>query len=201
VRNPRRVLVTIGHGKGESLGHHLAGVVTAALAEDGAEHRVQDLLADGFDPVLRLPPGGRHAPRVTAAEDPLLHRYQEDVIWADRHVILHPSWWFSPPAILKGWVDRVLAEGVAFRQPPGAAPTGLLGGRRVLVVQTFNATRAVEALVARGLAPSFWRRGVFLALGVGSVDRVAVHGVEELRPPALARAERRLRSAVRELLA
>jgi putative NADPH-quinone reductase len=197
---PRKVLVTIGHGKTESLGHHLARVALGALDEAGADHRLQDLLADGFDPVLRLPARARHAPRVAADEDALVHRYQEDVLWADRHLVVHPAWWFSPPAILTGWVERVLAEGVAFDQPPDSPPEGRLAGRRVLVVQTFQASRTVEALVARGLAAAWWKRGVFGALGAEEVRRFAVHSVGELTDPALARIERRLRRAVHGLV-
>jgi putative NADPH-quinone reductase len=197
---PHRVVLTIGHGKAESLCHHLTRVASQALREAGAELRVQDLLADGFDPVLRLPPGARHAPRLKAAEDPLVHRYQQDVLWADRHVIVHPAWWFSPPAILTGWVERVLAEGIAFEQPEGSPPAGRLGGRRALVVQTFQASRAVEGLVARGLSAAWWRRGVFGALGAEEARRFAVHSFGVLTPASLARVERRLRRAVLRLL-
>jgi putative NADPH-quinone reductase len=192
--------VTLGHGKSDSLCHHLARVAIETLDRAGAERRVQDLLADGFDPVLRLEPRARHAPRLGADEDPLVHRYQQDVLWADRHLVVHPCWWFGPPAILKGWVDRVLAEGIAFRQPEGRPPEGLLGGRRALVVQTFNAGRAVEAVVARGLAARTWRRGIFGALGMGDVQRLAVHEVRDISPGALARAERGARRATAALL-
>lgn len=196
-----RVLLTLGHGRRESLVHRLAEEVRQELDGRGAAHRTQDLLADGFSPVLRLERCQRHARVCRAEDDALLHRYQEDVSWADRHVLLHPVWWFGAPAILRGWVDRVLAEGLAFEQPPGEAPRGLLDGRRVLLVQALGASRLVERLVAGSLATTTWSRGVFRPLGVTDVKRLAVHETETLTEARLEASLRRLRAAVRRLLA
>lgn len=197
---PRRALAVLGHGRAASLGHHLLAVVRDELAARGAETRVHDLLADGFDPCLRLGPEERYATPPAEADDPLVHRYCADVRWADTYVVLHPVWWFAPPAILKGWVDRVLVDSVGVRQPIAGAPEGLLGGRRALVVQTFNAPRAVDTLLMRGLAEAFWRRAVFASVGISHVKRVALHGVEGLTAEALAGHERRLRRAVGALV-
>ncbi len=108
-----RVLLILGHGREKSLCQHLAQVALSTLEEQRAEWRMHDLLADGFDPVLRLEQDQRHAPALSSAEDPLVARYQQDVQWAQAYVVIHPIWWFAPPAILKGWVDRVLVDGVA----------------------------------------------------------------------------------------
>lgn len=171
-----------------------------AAEERGAEVRVHDLLADGFDPMLRLAPEERYATLPAGEVDPLVYRYGEDVRWAQAYVVVHPVWWFAPPAILKGWVDRVLVDGVAIHQPAAGPPEGLLDGRRALVVQTFNAPRAVDTLFMRNLSEVFWRRAVFGSIGVRQVKRVAFYGVEGISDVALATCERRLRRAVGALL-
>jgi putative NADPH-quinone reductase len=174
------VLVVLGHGRRASLNHALVEALTRELHARGAETRVHDLLEDGFDPVLRLAPGERHPGRADPALDPLLHRYQVDVRWSELLVIVHPVWWFAPPAILKGWVDRVLADGVALRQEPGAVPRPLLEGRRGFLVQTFNTHRTVDRLVFRGLSSFFWKHAVFAPVGIRQFARYALYGVEDL---------------------
>ncbi len=60
--------------------------------------------------------------------DPLVARYQAELVAADRLLVVHPNWWGKPPAVLAGWLDRVLAPGVAYKLEGGAAgaPTGQL---------------------------------------------------------------------------
>jgi NAD(P)H dehydrogenase (quinone) len=196
-RRARRVLLVLGHGRPDSLCHRLMRAVRETLVDRGAEVRTQDLLADGFDPVLRLPRDVRHAlPEHTS---PLARRYHEDVKWMDALVVVHPVWWFAPPAILKGWVDQVLVHGVAIEQQEEGNPRPLLRGRRALVIQTYNASRSVDRLVMRGLSESFWRRAVFLSVGILRVRRIAFYGVDTLSPRRLATLESRVRKAAEKL--
>jgi len=181
------------------LGHRILEVARKALVEADTPHRVQDLLADGFDPRLRLTAGATHAAACSAEEDPLVHRYQEDVRWADAIVVVHPVWWFAPPAILKGWVDRVLVDGVAIRLETNRPPSPLLGGRRALVVQTFSATKTVDRILLRGLAGRFWSQAVFRTTGIERVTRLALHGVTDLGDARLGRFEAKVRREVARL--
>jgi len=193
------VLLVLGHGRTESLGHHLARVARAELEGRGATCRVHDLLADGFDPVLRLRTEQSSAEEVDATAEPLVARYQDDVRWADAYLIVHPVWWFAPPALLKGWVDRVLADGVAVdhREEP---PRGLLTGRRALVVQTFKAPRAVDRLLMKRVSSQFWSRAVFRSVGVRDVTLLGLYGASAPWGKRLERFERRLRGRVARLV-
>ncbi len=199
---PPRVLLVIGHGRESSFCHHLLELVRGQLLEAGVAHRTHDLLADGFDPVLRLAEGQLHAGRVDSRQDPLTAAYQDDVCWADAYVIVHPVWWFAPPAILKGWVDRVLVDGVALRQSDsGGPPEGILNGRRGLVIQTFNADRVVDKVVFGSMSKRFWRKSVFLPVGIKKVSHFPVYSVCALEASHLQRIDARLRRTVAALLA
>ena len=197
---PRRALVVLGHGRAESLCHHLTRVILDGLDQAGVEHRVHDLLADGFDPVLRIPPGRRFTSHEPADGDQLLRRYQDVVAWADLYIVVHPVWWFSPPAILKGWIDRVFVDGVALERGQEGPPHGVLEGRRALVVQTFGVPRAVHRVAFLSLASLFWKRAVFASVGVRSVRNVALYSVENLTDKRLARQLEGLRRALRKSL-
>jgi putative NADPH-quinone reductase len=196
----RRVVVVHGAGREAGLGGQLVEVVLGELERLGAQQRLQDLLADGFDPVLRLDPDQRHAERCSAADDPLTHRYQEEVRWAEALVFVHPTWWFAPPAILKGWIDRVLVEDVALLHRAGRSPQALLAGRQALLVQTFNTRRAIDRLVFRGASEAFWRRAVLGPCGVRLTGRVALYSVEHLTPARFETECRRVREAVAALV-
>ncbi len=198
--SPRRVLLVHGAARQGGLGLRLRRRALEVLEAGGAEVRVHDLLSDGFDPVLRLPDDAPHATACDAQEDPLPARYQEDVRWAELFVVLHPVWWFAPPAILKGWVDRVLVHDVAIRQRTGGAPLPLLDGRRALLVQTFNTKRAVDRALFLGVTGAFWKRVVFASVGITSLSRLALYEVERLDERRLSRFEARLSRALELLL-
>ena len=78
------------------------------------------------------------------AADPLVERHCDDLMSADGIVIVHPSWWGQPPAILKGWIDRVFRAGTAYRFDETASgegvPVGLLKARKAIVFNTANST-------------------------------------------------------------
>lgn len=195
----RRVLIVHGNGRGTGLCHLLLEQISAAIASRGLELRVHDLLADGFDPVLRLRADQSHAEALSAQQDPLVARYQLDVGWADSFVIVHPVWWFAPPAILKGWVDRVLVDGIALSHA-SEPPRGLLAGRSALVVQTFKAPRLVDRILMGRLASRFWSKAVFFSLGVKQVTPLALYEVGALDPERLQRFRERLERALETCL-
>lgn len=196
----QKVLLVLGHGKPSGLCHHLLEAARQVLDEKGAACRVHDLLADGFDPILRLDPGEAHPTRRTSSGDRLLERYQEDVLWADAYIFIHPVWWFAPPAILKGWIDRVLIHEVAIRQRPPDSPEGLLSGRRALLVQTFNAQFTVDKLVMGGIAKQFWKRAVFASVGIKDFRRLAIYSANDLNEGKLEAHRQRLRRAAEQLV-
>ena len=195
----QRVLIVYGNAKSNGLCRHLVERVIEHLDQRGAQWRFHNLLEDGFDPVLRMGPEQAHAEALTAEEDPLVHRYQQDVLWAEHLVIVQPVWWFAPPAILKGWVDRVLVDGIAVdhSQEP---PAGLLGGKKALLVQTFKAPRVVDRLLMRRISTSFWSRAVFFSVGIESTATLALYEVQDLSRRRLERFSRKLSRSLDKLL-
>lgn len=162
-----RVLVVLCHPDEGSLGAALAAAALAGAREAGAVTVLHDLYRDGFDP------------RLAAAEvagptfaDALAERYAADLLGADAVVVVHPVWFFGPPAALKGWVERVVREGVAFDVGEGGAVTGRLTAGAALVVTTGNAGAATEAALGDPVT-RFWRDVVFGPAGVASTRRLA----------------------------
>ncbi len=121
------------------------------------------------------------------------------MIWAELLVIVHPVWWFAPPALLKGWVDRVLAGGVALDHS-SEPPSGLLKGRRALVVQTFKTSRTVDRILMGGMSGKFWSRVVLPSVGISPCKVLSLYGSQAPWGQRLARFEDRLRTELKRLL-
>jgi putative NADPH-quinone reductase len=90
-------------------------------------------------------------------------------------VIVHPNWWGQPPAILKGWVDRVIRPGVAYAFEEGdsgeGVPVGLLRARTAVVLNTSNTPPAREREAFGDPLEAIWKRCVFELCGVRDVRR------------------------------
>jgi NAD(P)H dehydrogenase (quinone) len=134
-----KYLIVYAHPDPKSFNRALLGAVERRLDELGAGYDVRDLYALGFDPVLargELAPGGANgAPRDAQRE-------REFVAGADALIFIYPVWWFAMPAIMKGYIDRVFAEGFAFAFEGGRF-RGLLGGKRVFIINTTGSPREI----------------------------------------------------------
>jgi len=150
-------------------------VVLDRLAAAGAEVRLRDLYAEGFDPVLS---GPEHAGYEDAASNRIpVARHVEDLQWCDMLIFVYPTWWYGLPAMIKGWLDRVLLPGVAFLMPDGQTKDirpGLTQITRLGVFTTCGAswwlTRMVGAPGRRTLV-----RGVRLICARGCKTAFAAH--------------------------
>lgn len=113
-----RALVIYCHPRSDSFTAAVRDEVLARLAARGAEVRVQDLYAMGFDPVMG---GQEHRDYENEAinRQPVASQIA-DLTWCDTLIFVYPTWWYGLPAMLKGWLDRVLVPGVAFLMPDEA---------------------------------------------------------------------------------
>ncbi|GHE03076.1 NAD(P)H dehydrogenase [Defluviimonas sp. 20V17] len=137
-----RALIVYCHPREDSFTAAVRNTVTARLAAAGAEFRLLDLYARGFDPVMDAAEHGAYldapANRAPVAAD------VEALLWADTLIFIYPTWWYGLPAMLKGWLDRVLLPDVAFLMPgPGqqGIRPGLTRITRLGVFTTCGASR------------------------------------------------------------
>lgn len=165
-----KISVILGHPYEKSLNAAIAGAVTEALQEEGHEIRFHDLYQEKFNPVIS---GGELVTDVPEDELTMLH--QKEIREADGIVIIHPNWWGQPPAMLKGWVDRVLREEVAYTFPVGdnggGLPIGLLKARAALVFNTSNTPERREEEAFGDPLQRLWRDCIFAFCGVHTFDR------------------------------
>lgn len=164
------ISIILAHPAPGSFNHALAGAVSLQLAQNGHVVRLHDLYKEQFDPVLAA---GEIAADATLP--PAVATHCAEIAVAEGIVIVHPNWWGQPPAILTGWVDRVLRPRVAYRFLEGdggeGVPVGLLKAKTVLVLNTSNTPSARERSVFGDPLELLWENCIFGLCGVKDVRR------------------------------
>jgi len=158
------ISLILAHPSPDSLNRALARSILAALRESGHDVVLHDLYDERFDPCLTAGEIRTHR-----SDDALVERHAAEIRDADGLVLVHPNWFDQPPAILKGWVDRVIREGSAFRRTDEGGFEGLLNVRAALLVTTANAP--YDAAAGDGL-DAFWKGFVLPVCGVPTVERL-----------------------------
>ncbi len=133
-----RHAVILCHPDPSSFNHAIAGAYCDAVRAAGQVVVLRDLYAIGFDPVLKA----AERPTTVAAA------YGQDVLdevdtisGCDVFVLVYPIWFGTPPAMLKGYVERVFGAGVQPEALQGRVRTDLLGGKRLLSLSTSAASK------------------------------------------------------------
>ena len=115
-----RILLVLAHPQPESFAHAVQERARAGLQRAGHEVRLLDLYGIGFDPVMsEADRRDYHTPGLNEVRvaDQLAH-----LRWAEGLIFVYPTWWYSLPAMLKGWIDRVWVPFATFELPQGLAP-------------------------------------------------------------------------------
>jgi len=199
-----RVLVVSAHPSPESLCAELDRLVCDHVSAAGHELRRHDLVAEGFNPVFSPYERLNHVGDLEAKlrEMPELVPHVEDLRWCDTLVLVHPTWWGSQPAIVKGWFDRVLMNEVAWTLPEGKARLSplLTNVRRLVVVTTHGSSKLVNMVQGEpGKRIAF--RSVRLMFNTRTrCTWAAIYGLDAMdddsRRRAVARVMRRIRRAL-----
>jgi NAD(P)H dehydrogenase (quinone) len=164
-----RILLVFAHPEPHSLSAALRDVAVSELKAQGHEVLVSDLYAQGWKSQVdradfpSLPPEERLKVPAASGEAFAAHSLtadvkaeQEKLLWADVLILQFPLWWFTMPAILKGWVDRVYSYGFAYgvgehndKRWGDRYGKGTLAGKRAMLIVTAGGW--AEHYSARGI--------------------------------------------------
>lgn len=188
-----RSLIVLAHPLPDSLSHRFAEIAMRRLVAAGHAASLLDLYAEGFDP--RLTAAERSAYYAPVHDHSGIGRHADALRSAELLVLAFPTWWFGPPAMMKGWIDRVFAPGVAFDHGPDFGPIvpRLDGLRGVVAVTTLGSPWWVDRFVMRRPV----RRALKTAVTGGCAPRarfvyLPFHSAERPEPSRLARFEDRI---------
>jgi NAD(P)H dehydrogenase (quinone) len=174
-----RVLVVYCHPNPASLTAAALDRVRAGLRRRRHDVRCTDLYADGFRPELSADEQRDH---LVPGLAPDIAGYADDLRWAEAVVFVYPTWWSGQPAMLKGWIDRVCAHGVAWSLPePGGTPVPLLTGlRRVVIVTTHGSPKLVNLLEGETGRRTMFRSMRRMAGGRVRTTWIALYGLDRI---------------------
>lgn len=190
-----RALVVYCHPSTECYVGAVRDRVVAGLTAGGAEVRATDLYADGFDPTMTEQ---EHAAHLQPGTDPSIARHAIDLQWCDTLVLVYPTWWSGQPAMLKGWIDRVWVNDVAWTLPDGSnrLRPALRNIRRLVAVTTHGSPKYVNAIEGETGKRTITRSLRTMCHPLARTTWLSLYGVDTSSPRQraafLERVERRL---------
>jgi len=165
-----RISVILAHPNEKSFNHAIAKAAVNQLEHNGHKVLFHDLYKENFDPLL----GWEEIPKDVSLP-PIIMEHCAEIAEAEGIIIVHPNWWGQPPAMLKGWVDRVIRPGVAYEfledDSGEGVPNGLLKARTALVFNTSNTESEREKNAFGDPLETIWRNCIFGLCGVSDFYR------------------------------
>lgn len=177
--------VVVAHPSADSYCRTLAARAVAGLHAAGHDVVVLDLYDEGFR--VAMTAEERHAyhgdePIV----DPMVARHADVVTRAEALVFVYPTWWSGLPAILKGWLERVMVPGVGFRfdERSGKVRPGLGQVRHIIGISTYGSPRSYVRLINDNGRRTL-TRALRLSCGLGVRTRwLAMYAIDTSTPSA-----------------
>ncbi len=164
------VTIILAHPDNQSFNHAIATSALNQLEKNRHSVIFHDLYAEQFNAIL---PSVEIPNEVSLPPD--IKNHCDEISIANGIIIVHPNWWGQPPAILKGWVDRVMRPGVAYKFLDGdtgeGIPVGLLKAQTAIVFNTANTPAKRERETFGDPLQLLWENCIFDLCGVPTFYR------------------------------
>jgi len=165
-----KVSIIVAHPLTDSCNYATALTAAYQLKRKGHEVRFNDLYEEKFDPILKVTEIPKTADLPESVADHCRGIAEAEVI-----VISYPNLWGKPPAILKGWIDRVMHPGIAYEfldnAPGEGIPNGLLKASVAIVFNTPNRETERKKNIFGDPLGTIWKNCIFTLCGIGTVYR------------------------------
>ncbi len=161
--------VLLAHPYKKSFNHAIYHRICDSLAKRGVSFFAHDLYEEGFNPVLAVNELAKEK-----SEDRLVLQYADELMESDLLFFVHPNWWGQPPAIMKGYVDRVIRPPYAYDMPEGALsglPIAKLTGKYGIVYNTSNTPEDHENDYFGDPLENIWKKCTFGFCGIENYRR------------------------------
>lgn len=180
-----KTLIIYNHPHEGSFCSAIREAVHSGLKKGGHPCKVINLDKDQFDPVMRgkdlkaFVMAGRMGEEGLEGVDPIVLRYMKKLHWAEHIVMIFPVWWMTMPAMMKGFVDKVIFPGVAYKMEDGKLVSTLSDLRQVTVISTMNTPSDIyKDLFGNSLEGSLIK-GTFNQIGIHDVRWISLNMVKQ----------------------
>jgi len=165
------ISLILGHPRQDSFCHAIAATAVTTLRTNGHVVAFHDLYAEEFPPLVTA-----EESRTRVSNAPLVEQHCAELTRAEGLIVVHPNWWGYPPAILKGWIDRVIRPGVAYElavEASGARTlhVGRLQVRTAVVFNTSDTPLDQEQARFGDTLGSLWKTYIATLSGIPDLQR------------------------------
>ena len=181
-----KTLIIYNHPHEGSFCSAIRDAVQSGLDTGGHTFKLINLDADGFDPVMRekdlkaFVEGGKSGEAVIDGVDPLVLSYVEKMKWAERIVMIFPIWWMTMPAMTKGFIDKVIFPGMAYKMTDGKLVSMLSKLKQIVIITTMNTPAAIyETNFGNSLEGSLIK-GTFNQIGIHDIRWISLNMVKQV---------------------
>ncbi|RAP23987.1 flavodoxin family protein [Brevibacillus laterosporus] len=169
-----KAVVLFAHPGTESFNHAILGQVTESLHKHGVTPTIRNLYEQHFSPIFS--PADMQA--MESHRTPKAIEEEQTILTdSDLLIMIYPVWWWSQPAILKGYIDRIFSDGFAFRYEK-TGPVGLLTGKQAFVFTTTRESQ--QEMQTSGLGEVVEKQIVDGILRFSGFDPVVYHNFAEV---------------------
>ena len=181
-----KTLIIYNHPHEGSFCSAIRDAVIAGLITGGHAHKIINLDADGFDPVMRekdlgaFVQGGRIGGGEIEGIDPLVQSYIDKMRWAERIVMIFPIWWMSTPAMTKGFIDKVIFPGMIYRMEGRKLVSMMSRLKQVVIITTMNTPAEIyESNFGNSIEGSLIK-GTFNQIGIHDIRWISLILVKQV---------------------
>ena len=180
-----KTLIVYYHPREGSFCSAIRDAVTTGLHNGGHEHKIIDLSKEGFDPVMRekdlkaFVQAGREGEDGLDGVDPFVLRYMKKLRWAEHIVMIFPIWWMTMPAMVKGFIDKVIFPGVVYKMEDGKLVSLLTGLKQVTIITTMNTPSDVYRDVFGNSLEGSLIKGTFNQIGIHDIRWISLNKVKQ----------------------
>ncbi|MBQ8839235.1 MAG: NAD(P)H-dependent oxidoreductase [Bacteroidales bacterium] len=179
-------LIVFNHPYEGSYCNAILEAVRNGLEQGGHHHDVIHLDNDGFDPVMRgkdlkaFAMAGRLGEAALEEVDPLIMTYKTRLEWAERLVMIFPIWWMTMPAMMKGFIDKVIFPAIAYNMDGGRLKSRLQSLRSVIVISTMNTPAEIYRNMFGNSLEGSLIKGTFKQIGITDVEWISLNEVKQV---------------------
>ena len=180
-----KTLIVFNHPYDGSYCNAILESVQEGLKQGGHKCKLIHLDKDGFDPVMRgkdlmaFVQAGKVGEEALRMVDPAVMQYKKKLEWAEHLVMIFPIWWMSMPAMMKGFVDKVIFPSVAYNMDGGRLKSRLLALRQVTVITTMNTPADVYREMFNNSVEGSLIKGTFNQIGIHDVRWISLNKVKQ----------------------
>ncbi|MCM3634886.1 MULTISPECIES: NAD(P)H-dependent oxidoreductase [Paenibacillus] len=173
-----KTLIIFTHPNHQSLSYAFLQQTLQGLKDNRVEHELQvlDLYAESFDPRLVF---NEHQRRRDMHKDPRLEKYRQQLLWAEKIILIYPIWWGRPPAMLLGYIDQMFASNFAYKDDGKLLPEGLLKGKSVVCISSMKGPTLYPLFWLNNAHKVLMKKALFQYVGIRRVKFFEFGGMEK----------------------